>query len=160
MLRPSVQLLVGVGFFGTAFLLWRPLAQDMPPMPVGSVVGALLALFGMALAAWGRFTLGPFYDVSSASGARLYSDHRLITSGPFAIVRHPMYVGIEIASVGGLLLYRTWTMVFFSVAFLGLVVRARREDELLHEAFGEQWEDYRVRVPAWFPRFIRRQPIR
>ena len=68
------------------------------------------------------------------SGSALGRSHlvvRLITHGPFAHVRHPMYVGIEVAAVGGLLLYRTWTMVFLTIVFVGLAVRARREDEVL-----------------------------
>ncbi len=96
------------------------------------------------------------YNVSSSMGAQLYADHRLVTHGPFAIVRHPMYLGVILASAGGLLIYRTWTLLFTTVSFLGLVLRARREEEALAAEFSEQWEEYRRRVPAWILHILRR----
>jgi protein-S-isoprenylcysteine O-methyltransferase Ste14 len=51
------------------------------------------------------------YNVSSAFGNRLYADQELVTSGPFALVRHPMYLGALIAGMGGVLLFRTWSAV-------------------------------------------------
>lgn len=154
MLHPGMQALIGVGFFGTCVVLWRPLPFE--PLASLRVVldagGAVLMASGLGLVIWGRLALGSFYDVSSAAGARLYADHRLVVHGPFAHVRHPMYLGIEMAGIGGLVLYRTWTTVFLAVAFLGLVVRARREEELLRLEFGDEWEAYRHQVPGWLPR--------
>lgn len=152
-------LLISVGFFGTCYLLWRPLplALSAQARTVTLALGALLLFPGLALVLWGRFTLGEMYYVSSSMGAQLYADHRLITYGPFAFVRHPMYVGILLASAGGLLIYRTWTLVFTTVAFLGLALRARREEQALAAEFGEQWEAYRQQVPAWIPRILKRR---
>ena len=106
---------------------------------------------------WGRLTLAEMYNVSSSAGVQLYADHRLITHGPFAIVRHPIYLGILLTSTGGLLVYRTWTLLFTTVSFLGLVVRARREEQALAAEFGEEWEVYCRRVPGWAPRILRRR---
>jgi protein-S-isoprenylcysteine O-methyltransferase Ste14 len=151
-------LLISVGFFGTCYLLWRPLplALSAPARAVTLALGALLLFPGLALVLWGRFTLGEMYYVSSSMGAQLYADHRLVTHGPFAFVRHPMYLGIILASAGGLLIYHTWTLLFTTVAFLGLVLRARREEQALAAEFGEQWEEYCQRVPGWIPRILRR----
>jgi len=63
-----------------------------------------------------------------------------------------MYLGILLVGLGGLLLYRTWTMVFISLIYFGLRVRARREEEALERAFGNQYQTYRYSVPAWFPK--------
>jgi len=119
------------------------------------VLGISLYFPGLALVLWGRLTLGKMYNVSSALAAQLYIDHQLIIDGPFAYVRHPMYLGVLMAAFGGLLIYRTWTLVFLAVAFLGLVVRARREEQGLAAEFGEQWEEYCERVPAWIPCLLR-----
>jgi protein-S-isoprenylcysteine O-methyltransferase Ste14 len=116
------------------------------------VLGVVLYFPGLAFVLWGRLTLGRLYNVSTSLGAPLYTDHRLITHGPFAIVRHPMYLGIGAAAVGGLMIYRTWTLVFLAVNFLGLAVRARREEQALVAEFGEEWRAYCRRVPAWIPR--------
>jgi protein-S-isoprenylcysteine O-methyltransferase len=158
-LRPWAEALIGVGFFGASIILWRPLPVEPRGIlrAVAAVTGGVLAGSGLALVLWGRLALGSLYGVSSAVGARLHADHRLITHGPFAYVRHPMYLGIQLASLGGLLLCRTWTMVFLNVAFLGLIVRARREDDALRLEFGEEWEAYRSRVPGWLPGQPRRR---
>jgi protein-S-isoprenylcysteine O-methyltransferase Ste14 len=158
-LRLPAYLLIGVLFFGPCVLLWRPLplALSASARAVVLVLGALLCFPGLALYLWARLTLGEMYNVSSSMGAQLYADHRLITHGPFAIVRHPMYLSIILASAGGLLIYHTWTLLFTTVTFLGLVLRARREEQALAAEFGEQWEEYCRRVPGWMPRTLRRR---
>jgi protein-S-isoprenylcysteine O-methyltransferase Ste14 len=64
-----------------------------------------------------------------------------------------MYLGLQVAAIGGLLLYRTWTFVFITVNFLALAIRAKREEQALAMEFGDQWEAYVRCVPAWIPRF-------
>ena len=158
-LRLPAYLLIGVVFFGPCFLLWRPLplALTASARIVALALGALLYFPGLALYLWARLTLGEMYNVSSSMGAQLYADHRLVTHGPFAFVRHPMYLGIILASVAGLFIYRTWTLVFTTVTFLGLALRARREEQALAAEFGEQWEGYCRRVPGWIPHTLRRR---
>ena len=145
---------IGIPYFGACALLWRPLPMTLsrPVRIVALLLGALLYYSGLALVLWGRLTLGKMYNVSSSFGAQLYADQQLITCGPFAYMRHPMYLGILVASFGGLLLYRTWTLVFTTINFLALIVRARREEQALAAEFGERWEAYCRRVPGWIPR--------
>jgi protein-S-isoprenylcysteine O-methyltransferase Ste14 len=92
------------------------------------------------------------FGVSSSLTAELYEGHRLVDDGPYAFVRHPMYLGVMLAAFGALLIFRTWTMVFYTLTSLGLIVRARREEDLLAAEFGEQWTSYKDRVPGWIPR--------
>jgi protein-S-isoprenylcysteine O-methyltransferase Ste14 len=89
--RSGAYLLISVGFFGTCYLLWRPLplALSASARATALALGVLLLFPGLALVLWGRFTLGEMYNVSSSMGAQLYADHRLITHGPFAIVATP-----------------------------------------------------------------------
>ena len=87
-------------FFGACVLLWRPLGWVAAP-PARAVLaagGAVLMFAGLALVVWARLVLGEMYNVSSSTGVRLYADHLLVTSGPFAVVRHPMYSGLIVAS--------------------------------------------------------------
>jgi protein-S-isoprenylcysteine O-methyltransferase Ste14 len=124
-----------------------------PPARITALIlGSLLYFPGMALTLWGRLALGRMYFVSTGMGAQLFADHRLVTRGPYAIVRHPMYLGITLAAIGGLFLYQTWTMVFFLLLPLGLIRRARIEEKVLEAEFGSQWSDYCRRVPALVPR--------
>jgi protein-S-isoprenylcysteine O-methyltransferase Ste14 len=95
------------------------------------------------------------FGVASGFGVRLYAGHRLITTGPYALVRHPMYLAVVLAGLGALLIYRTWSMLFFSFNMFGLVVRARREERALMAEFGEEWAEYARRTPAFVPRLGR-----
>jgi protein-S-isoprenylcysteine O-methyltransferase Ste14 len=95
------------------------------------------------------------YYVSSAFGAQLYAGHRLVTTGPYAIVRHPLYLGLILAGIGGLFIYWTWTLVLVLACGMGVTVRAGREEAALRAEFGAKWEAYAQRVPAWLPRLRR-----
>jgi protein-S-isoprenylcysteine O-methyltransferase Ste14 len=154
---PLFYAAASVGYFGLCYLIWRPLPWQLSASSraFSVLLGSLLYFPGLGLLLWARLTLGRMYFVSSSFEAPLYADHRLITAGPFAIVRHPMYLGLLLTSLGGILIYWTWTFIFVAANFFGLVVRARREEEALAAAFGRDWEAYRLRVPAWIPRFHR-----
>ncbi len=153
-MRPGYYLLIGVPYFGLCYLLWRPLRLSLPAAARAFVVvaGALLYFPGLALVLWGRLALGRMYNVSSGFGVQLYAGHTLVTHGPYRFVRHPMYLGILLASLGAVLLYRTWTAVFVATNFLGLGWRAHREERALAAEFGEEWQVYCRQVPAWIPR--------
>jgi protein-S-isoprenylcysteine O-methyltransferase Ste14 len=142
-------------FFGIASLGWKPLPWIIPTSAriwmLG--IGSLLYFPGISILLWARLVLGKNYFVSSGFGAQLFKDHQLITSGPYAIVRHPMYMGLALAAVGSLLIYFTWTAVYFALFAPLTLVRAHREETALSQEFGEQWQQYCRRVPAFFPRF-------
>ncbi|MCL4529191.1 MAG: isoprenylcysteine carboxylmethyltransferase family protein [Chloroflexi bacterium] len=142
-------------FFGICYLGWIPLPLTiLPPIRAWMfLVGSLLYFPGMSFILWGRLALGKNYFVSTGFGAQLFAGHQLITSGPFAIVRHPMYAGLMLAALGSLLIYATWTTLLFA-SFAPLTsVRARHEEKALSAEFGEQWLDYCKRVPMFFPWF-------
>ena len=109
----------------------------------------------MALVLWGRLALGRDYFVSTGLGAQLFAGQRLVTGGPYAIVRHPMYAGLTLAALGSLLIYATWTTLLFAIFAPLVFVRARREEQALRAEFGQQWEEYCRRVPAFLPRLKR-----
>lgn len=150
---PLFYLLASTGFFGICYLLWQPLPLSFAPITriFFLICGGLLVFPGLAFILWGRLALGRQYFVSTSLGAQLYQDHQLITSGPYALVRHPMYFGLIMASFGGILVYRTWTLVFLAFSFLGIPFRAWREDQALAEEFGSQWQEYRQHVPFLIP---------
>ena len=158
MLRLPTYILISIGYFGLWYVLWKPIPIVLSPAAriAALGLGALLLFPGLGLVLWGRLVLGKMYNVSSALGAQLYADQQLITHGPYAIVRNPMYVGIIAATLGGLLIYQTWSLVF-ALTFFGLVIRARREEQVLAAEFGQQWADYCQRVPGWIPRFWKRE---
>jgi protein-S-isoprenylcysteine O-methyltransferase Ste14 len=148
-------------YIGICLLGWVPLPLNLSPQARlwALVLGSILYFPGMSLALWGRLALGKNYFVSSGFGAQLFTGHQLVVWGPFAIVRHPMYLGVILAAAGSLLIYFTWTTVLF-VAFAPLlIVRSRREEAVLASEFAEQWQKYCRRVPAFFPRFRKERTL-
>lgn len=160
MLRTTTYLLIGIPYFLVCVLIWKPLSfsyLSLGARILALVLGFLLYSLGLILYLWAWMTLGRYYNVASGFGVRLFADHQLITEGPYAWVRHPMYLGFQLAAFGGVFLFKTWTMVFLFVNFLFLVIRARREEQALAEEYPIQWEMYCKDVPAWFPNLPRKK---
>ena len=154
LLRWPVILVQTVLFVAIGFLLWRSLPLVLSPLShiIVLVLGSLLYFPGVALYLWGYRTLGSMFGISSGFGASLYQGHNLIQIGPYRYIRHPMYLAVIMAAFGALLIFRTWAMALFAPISLGIIVRARREERLLAEEFGEEWESYRRGVNGWFPK--------
>jgi len=152
-LRTRYLVIATLLFLFLGFLLWRPLPIQLPTLlQLGvSIFGAVIFLTCLGLYLWGLRTLGENFNASSGFGVRLHQAHQLVTDGPYTYIRHPMYLAVILVGWGGLLLYRTWTMLIFAIIMHGLIVRAHREDQALAQAFGRQWELYKQRVPGWIP---------
>ena len=88
--------------------------------------------------------------------AGLYHDHELVTTGPYAIVRHPIYTSLLAILLSTLLLLTPWKIIALSLALFiaGTEIRVRTEDSLLRSRFGEEFEAYRAAVRAYVP-FLR-----
>lgn len=88
--------------------------------------------------------------------ARVIEGHELVTNGPYAVVRNPIYLGIfELMLASGLAFTRWWTLVAAVAFFLiGNQIRMNAEERLLRETFGTVYEDYARRVPAFLPRLF------
>jgi protein-S-isoprenylcysteine O-methyltransferase Ste14 len=150
-------LLATTCFLVISIYFWRPLPFESPPeiRLVTLFAGSVIYFPGMAFVLWGRLALGRMYFVSTSFGAQLFSDHKLVMHGPFAIVRNPMYLGLMTAALGALLLYMTWTTLGFAVLTPFILMRTSREEQALEAEFGEEWQEYCRRVPALLPRFCR-----
>lgn len=88
-----------------------------------------------------------------AFAARVISGHELIITGPFQVVRHPIYSGMLGLLVATGIAFSTWLGLIVSIAFYlaGTTIRIRREESLLRETFGAQFEEYAREVPALVP---------
>lgn len=89
--------------------------------------------------------------------AGLYHDHQLVRTGPYAIVRHPIYSSLMGMLIGTMLLLGApWMAAVVSLALFvaGTEIRVRAEDALLESRFHEEFHAYRRAVPAYIP-FVR-----
>jgi protein-S-isoprenylcysteine O-methyltransferase Ste14 len=108
-----------------------------------------IAAAGLAFTWWARIHLGTLW---SARVTRK-SDHHIIDTGPYSIVRHPIYTGILIA-VFATALWRPGVLGIVGAAVLvwSFVVKARLEERFLMQELGtEAYEGYRSRVPMLVP---------
>jgi len=120
---------------------------------VFSAAAVLLAVLSVAMVVTALKTLGKQWAVA----ARLVEDHRLITGGPYGIVRNPIYSGMFGMLIATGFALSTWYAVVIAVPlfWFGTVVRVRTEEKLLREAFGDEFEQYKQRVPSLLPRLFR-----
>ncbi len=158
-LPPWVQITAGlaISVIGVylGYLLWKPL--PLAAVPEGSAVlrigGLVLLASGAVIFLWARHTLGAMYGPSTSSTVQLHARHQLIRQGPYALVRHPIYVSYWLILAGLLVIYRTWTPLVFLLAIVAsLHRRARREEQVLEATFCEEWRAYAASVPMYAPR--------
>jgi protein-S-isoprenylcysteine O-methyltransferase Ste14 len=130
---------------------WRFLPEQDTAV---ALAGAVLALTGAVFAAWAKFRLGRFFSPQLG----VQRDHRLVTTGPYAVVRHPIYLGLIDFSVGSALFFNDIGLLAVALLFI-IYFRAqlRIEERMFERHFGAEWERYRAEVPAMFPRILRRR---
>lgn len=122
-----------------------PLIVD--PAPWSAILGIVLAVASIALIVW-TFTVFRSWRLR----AEIDEGHELMTGGPFALVRHPIYTGLVGTYASTLLIV---PRVGFLVAVLLIAVahdwRARLEEGVLRTAFGERYSTYMDRTKRFIP---------
>jgi protein-S-isoprenylcysteine O-methyltransferase Ste14 len=111
-------------------------------------IGAAVAVGSLLFAVWARVYLADNWS----SEVTIKQDHELITGGPYAVVRHPIYTGI----LGGLLgtaiaLSHVRGMIAFSLIFVVLWLKLRMEEQWMRSQFGETYATYSHRTAALVP---------
>jgi protein-S-isoprenylcysteine O-methyltransferase Ste14 len=86
-------------------------------------------------------------------GARLIEGHKLITEGPYRLVRNPIYTGMFglLLATGLAISHWIGLLIAIIVYAVGTVVRVHSEEKLLRGAFGAEFDSYARRVPAVIP---------
>jgi protein-S-isoprenylcysteine O-methyltransferase Ste14 len=116
----------------------------------GAYALAALTLAGILFAWWARIYLGRLW---SAAITRK-EDHRVVDSGPYAWVRHPIYTGLIVALFATAAAQATVTAFLGAgLIALGLWLKARMEERFLAAELGDAYEAYRRRVPMLVPFF-------
>lgn len=109
---------------------------------------ALVTVAGLAFAVWARVHIGRNWSGT----VTIKQDHELIASGPYALVRHPIYTGLLLAFIGTACARGDWRGVLaVVVVVVSLWRKLRMEERWMTERFGAHYEAYRQRVPALIP---------
>ena len=127
---------------------------DTPLWPVAPAIGWLLAglvICGFLFTWWARIYLGQLWS----SSVTRKEHHHIVDTGPYAIVRHPIYTGLLVAIVATMLMRLTIvTLTGSGLIATGIYVKARVEEEFLRQQLGDSYDAYARRVPMLVP-FLR-----
>lgn len=124
------------------YLAFAAFAFITGPREVSWFVGLGLAVLTVPFWFAARWALGASFTASAQA-------RKLVTAGPYAKFRHPVYVFGTAAWIGALLGLLGWRALTIGVFIVVVqIVRARREEAVLAAAFGEEWEAYKP--TTWF----------
>lgn len=143
-----VAWLGGIGgfFFGYADVL-----RNLPiTYPATQIVGGFVFFIGAAIYNWVLFVAGKYVQPAPSG---ISTHHQLTTKGPFALVRHPLYVAYAIISIGLMLVLSNWWVGFSALGIMaGMPAMARAEEENLLKRFGDDYRAYQKCVGKFFPK--------
>jgi protein-S-isoprenylcysteine O-methyltransferase Ste14 len=133
--------------------LWLRGNASMTDMVALRGVSILLIAVGVAIylhsAFWGFALHG------LGTPAPIAPTKKLVVVGLHRYVRNPMYIGVALMVLGQAMLFWSWHLLGYAVLFLIIVhlFVVFYEEPTLERQFGQEYGDYRKRVPRWIPRF-------
>ena len=156
--EPSIFRFLRLAILGLTFalLFWEPTGMGVlgktvvPPVPAFALTGFALVCCGLALAVWARAHLGRYWS----DKVMLQLDHRLVETGPYAYVRHPIYSGVLLAVFGTALAQDQWRgALAFLLLLINYSIKAKREERVLAEQFRPAFDHYMSHSGFLLPRF-------
>lgn len=145
---PVVANLSASGLFFLSLLLFSGSSEASMALPL-ALSGCLLALAGAALVLRSRAELGPAWSFVPKADQGTGP----VTTGPYRIVRHPIYLGLALLAMGEALAFSSWPAVL--IVLCGIIPtfawRAHAEEKLLGRTFGERYALYREETKMIIP---------
>lgn len=141
---------------GIAFAGFGPVKLTLSSLSAAGLAGTaiVILLMGGAIALFVASSreLGRNWSLV----ARTRTDHELVRTGPYARVRHPIYLGmlLFLLSLSAALGHWLQLVVAIPLFDVGTAIRTRLEDSLLEQNFGEAFREYRRSTPALIPRLF------
>ncbi|TGQ42620.1 MULTISPECIES: isoprenylcysteine carboxylmethyltransferase family protein [unclassified Mesorhizobium] len=119
----------------------------IPNLAEAWICAALIAA-GLAFTWWARLHLGRLWSGTVTAKAA----HRVVDTGPYALVRHPIYTGLLLAILATMAAKGTvWGIAGAALLTVGIVMKARLEERFLRTQLGAAYDDYIRRVPMLVP---------
>ncbi|WP_202306225.1 methyltransferase family protein [Mesorhizobium sp. L-8-10] len=145
-IQPRVVALLGS--FATVTLIVLPVVEISPAI---RLIADLLTIVGFSLCIWCLWWLGRSFSIMAQA-------RRLVTSGPYRLVRHPLYACEAVALAGIILSNPSWGALAIASMALGFqYLRIRNEESVLRTAFPE-YAAYAEQVPMLLPRLKAPRP--
>jgi protein-S-isoprenylcysteine O-methyltransferase Ste14 len=131
------------------FLLLRAFGVNSSTVdsPILEAAGVILLLLGLGLAVWARIYLGRNWGMPMTEK----DEPELVTSGPYHLVRHPIYSGILLAVLGTSLAIDLYWLIAFAVLAVYFVYSSKVEETLLTTSFPSAYPSYRTKTKMLIP---------
>jgi inosine-uridine nucleoside N-ribohydrolase/protein-S-isoprenylcysteine O-methyltransferase Ste14 len=148
---PVIANLAAFGLFFPSLLMFSGNSEASMALPL-ALSGCLLTLAGAALVVRSRAELGPAWSFVPKAD----QGTGLVTTGPYRLVRHPIYLGLALLAMGEALAFGSWPalMIVLSGVVPTIAWRARAEEKLLSRTFGERYAVYRKQTKMIIPHLL------
>jgi protein-S-isoprenylcysteine O-methyltransferase Ste14 len=140
---------VVVLFFGRS-LSGALFGTQFEPREVLAPIGTALCVGGTSYAVWARIVIGRNWGMPMT----LKAGHELVTTGPYARIRHPIYAGILLAMLGSALVLSPWWLIILVLNAAQFFYAARKEENLMLRTFPEEYATYMRRTWMLIPFLI------
>ncbi|MBV9240578.1 MAG: isoprenylcysteine carboxylmethyltransferase family protein [Acidobacteria bacterium] len=130
--------------------MFSPLIDDLYVLNIGfQLFAAAIAICSAVLTFASIRELGKQWSLE----ARLVEGHDLVTTGPYSLVRHPIYTAMFGMLIATAIVWSFWWAIPFAVLvfLVGTFIRTRFEEQLLANAFNDKFAEWKARVPALIP---------
>ena len=148
--RFGFAILIPAGLFGAFYapFAW-PAARIHLPAQATFYAAIGLTWIGIAFRLWEVTTLGQFFRTS----VFVHEDHKLVTAGPYRVLRHPSYTGSLVTVTGIGLAMGNWlsVIILFGCTLLACALRMLVEEKALAEHFGSEFAEHKRRTWAIIP---------
>lgn len=112
-------------------------------------LGFIIGLLAVSFWTWTQIHL----DTQWSAQLQLTQGHHLVTSGPYARIRHPLYAGMFGWCLALILLTANWIFLVICVLSVAMLLRrVPREEQMMLEAFGDEYNAYMQRTYRYFPK--------
>ena len=112
-------------------------------------LGAGMMVISIPLMSWVHRTLGKHYSYALET----QTEQKLVTSGPYGRVRHPLYSAHNLNNLGMILLTANIPLIIFAILGVPLTyVRMKDEERMMVEQFGSEYEEYKKKTGRIFPK--------
>jgi protein-S-isoprenylcysteine O-methyltransferase Ste14 len=118
-----------------------------PSNPIMGFIGVILTICGVGLAIWARIYLGRNWGMPMS----LKENPELVTTGPYAYVRHPIYTGVITAGIGAALGISTIWFIMVVFALIYFTYSATQEEKIMTKEFPDTYPAYKARTKMLIP---------
>jgi protein-S-isoprenylcysteine O-methyltransferase Ste14 len=130
----------GIGFLGTRLF---------PRTMASAILGVVLTWSGIGLAVWARYHLAEYWSAR----VTIKEDHQLIRTGPYSHLRHPIYSGLILATIGSALVIDEWRCALgVCLVLTAYCFKATKEEAMLTRQFGEAFRERQKHTGFLIPR--------